>query len=101
LYGVFVWARGALNGPFRRCPARSVSLWIESAHARAGHCKAFDTHAHGNDGLWVIEYDEEALMRAELARMAELGVPVMLGFGRAVVSDTEAKQAPNMPANMV
>ena len=57
---------------------RDLSLWIEPAGSHAvRHCEVFDRHFLGNDGLWVIEFDEEALMRAELVRMKALGVPVL------------------------
>lgn len=57
---------------------RDLSLWIEPLGSHAvQHCEVFDRHFFGNDGLWVIEFDEAALMHAELVRMKALGVPVL------------------------
>lgn len=57
---------------------RDLSLWVEPPGSHAvQHCKVFDRHFLGNDGLWVIEFDEADLMRAELVRMKALGVPVL------------------------
>ena len=57
---------------------RDFSLWItEDELVDSGACEGFgEAHRHGNDGLWVIEYDEEELMLKERARMLEIGVEV-------------------------
>jgi len=49
---------------------RDVSLWLASP----GHpgCEELVEHRSGNDGLWVIEYDEEPLLLSERARMLSL-----------------------------
>ena len=40
-----------------------MTLWVERREERLHRCEVFDRHEHGNDGLWVIEYDEVELMK--------------------------------------
>ena len=54
-----------------------MTLWVERREERLHRCEVFDRHEHGNDGLWVIEYDEVELMKKELLRIEEAGVPIM------------------------
>jgi hypothetical protein len=63
---------------------RDVSLWLASP----GHpgCEELVEHRSGNDGLWVIEYDEEPLLLSERARMLSLpGVQLLARRNNSLV----------------
>eukprot|EP01043_Picozoa_sp_COSAG02_P076187 COSAG02_NODE_16060_length_1117_cov_0.761297_2_plen_262_part_01 len=65
---------------------RDLTLWVEPPGSHAiHHCEVFHEHLWGNDGLWVIEFDEETLMTDELARMKALEVPVLVQRKRTLV----------------
>ena len=71
-------ARQVAGGAQFRGAYRDLTLWVEAPGSHdVQHCEVFDKHFKGNDGLWIIEFDEPELMRSELARMKELEVPVL------------------------
>jgi hypothetical protein len=67
---------------------RDFTLWVEDdglvAEADSG-CERFGPHVEGNDGLWVIEYDEDELMVKERARMAKLDITIKAEHKKTIV----------------
>eukprot|EP01045_Picozoa_sp_COSAG04_P045448 COSAG04_NODE_15936_length_515_cov_0.877404_1_plen_134_part_01 len=47
----------ARGGAGFRGAFRDMTLWVERREERLHRCEVFGRHEHGNDGLWVIEYD--------------------------------------------
>eukprot|EP01043_Picozoa_sp_COSAG02_P054699 COSAG02_NODE_6233_length_3709_cov_65.198892_4_plen_346_part_00 len=79
-----------VDGKHFRGAYRDFSLWIEDEQltgtADGEACEQFgERHRHGNDGLWVIEYDEEELMAKERARMVEIGVDVKAEYKKTLI----------------
>lgn len=65
---------------------RDFTLWLEDSRLRDASCQRFgQEHTEGNDGLWVIEYDEEELMLKERARMAEVGIDIVAEHKKTIV----------------
>lgn len=67
---------------------RDLTLWIEDEAGSSSSCERFGkVHIEdGNDGLWVVEFDEEALMQTERKRMESIdGIDVMAARGNTIV----------------
>jgi hypothetical protein len=74
LYGVFVWARRALNGRKLRFPARAAALEAGRARIR-GECEARVTAAHlaaARQGRSLTPAEEQALRAAAEREYADL-----------------------------
>ena len=76
---------GVSHGAELRGAYRDVTLWVESSRSQVHHCTPFDDHHHGNDGLWIIEFDDAETMRSETERARLLGVPVLLEHKLTIV----------------
>ena len=68
----------AKKGSDFRGAFRDLTLYIHQEKALGASCKDFDVHKKGNDGLWVLEFDNENAMVASATRAKNLGVSVLL-----------------------
>jgi hypothetical protein len=78
-------AVAARQGAEFRGSFRDFTLWLEDGRLRDASCTRFARHKLGNDGMWVIEYDDEPLMLTERARMAEIGIAVLATRGKSLI----------------
>jgi hypothetical protein len=76
---------GVSRGAEFRGSYRDLTLWVENSRSEVQHCETFAPHHQGNDGLWIVEYDERKMLVKELQRMRELGVPILLEHELTVV----------------
>lgn len=66
---------------------RDFTLWVEDGRLRGdASCQRFgELHAEGNDGLWVVEFDDLELMQTERQRMAKVGIDVKAIQNRSIL----------------
>ena len=56
---------------------QDLSLWVEASTHTLHDCDVIEPHHHGNDGLWVIEFDTDEMMKREKAKIWRAGLKVM------------------------
>ena len=64
---------------------QDFTLWVEIGYNKVRDCERFTRHTKGNDGLWVIEYDTEELMKTEVERIEKTDVPILKRHGLSLV----------------
>jgi hypothetical protein len=64
---------------------QDLSLWVEDTTHTLHNCEVIEPHHSGNDGLWVIEFDTDDMMRREKAKIWVAGLKVMAERARTLV----------------